>query len=62
MGTTANQKKLFLNLRKAKGRISALEAGDLVLLGDILDYEFSDLTDIWHDMLMQLANQFEPQE
>jgi RNA polymerase sigma-32 factor len=29
MGTTANQKKLFFNLRKAKGKISALEAGDL---------------------------------
>ena len=29
MGTTGNQKKLFFNLRKAKGRISALEEGDL---------------------------------
>jgi RNA polymerase sigma-32 factor len=29
MGTTANQKKLFFNLRKAKGRISAFEEGDL---------------------------------
>ena len=29
MGTTANQKKLFFNLRKAKGQISALEEGDL---------------------------------
>ncbi|GJD58398.1 RNA polymerase sigma factor RpoH [Methylobacterium dankookense] len=29
MGTTANQKKLFFNLRKAKGRISALDEGDL---------------------------------
>lgn len=29
MGTTANQKKLFFNLRKAKGKISALEDGDL---------------------------------
>ncbi len=29
MGTTANQKKLFFNLRKAKGKISALEEGDL---------------------------------
>ncbi|HEV2559109.1 MAG TPA: RNA polymerase sigma factor RpoH [Microvirga sp.] len=29
MGTTANQKKLFFNLRKAKGRISAYEEGDL---------------------------------
>ena len=29
MGTTANQKKLFFNLRKAKRRISALEEGDL---------------------------------
>ena len=29
MGTTANQKKLFFNLRKAKSEISALEEGDL---------------------------------
>jgi RNA polymerase sigma-32 factor len=29
MGTTANQKKLFFNLRRAKSRISALETGDL---------------------------------
>jgi RNA polymerase sigma-32 factor len=29
MGTTANQKKLFFNLRKAKSRISAYEEGDL---------------------------------
>jgi RNA polymerase sigma-32 factor len=29
MSTTANQRKLFFNLRKAKGRISALEEGDL---------------------------------
>jgi RNA polymerase sigma-32 factor len=30
MGTTANQKKLFFNLRKAKSKISALEDGDLL--------------------------------
>src|SRR3981189_3462786 len=29
MGSTANQKKLFFNLRKAKSKISALEEGDL---------------------------------
>ena len=29
MGTTANQKRLFFNLRKAKSQISALEEGDL---------------------------------
>jgi RNA polymerase sigma-32 factor len=29
MGTTANQKKLFFNLRKMKGQIQALEEGDL---------------------------------
>jgi RNA polymerase sigma-32 factor len=29
LGTTANQKKLFFNLRKAKNKISALEEGDL---------------------------------
>ena len=31
MGTTANQKKLFFNLRKAKSRISALDEGDMRL-------------------------------
>src|SRR5947209_15649771 len=29
MGTTANQRKLFFNLRKEKSRMSALEEGDL---------------------------------
>jgi len=29
IGTTASQKKLFFNLRKVKGQIKALEAGDL---------------------------------
>ena len=29
MGTTANQKKLFFNLRKAKSKISAFEEGDM---------------------------------
>src|SRR5204863_9681660 len=29
MGTTANQKKLFFNLRKAKSKISALQEGEL---------------------------------
>src|SRR5437016_10490192 len=29
MGTTANQKKLFFNLRRAKSHISALDEGDL---------------------------------
>jgi RNA polymerase sigma-32 factor len=29
MGTTANQKKLFFNLRKAKSKISALDEGDM---------------------------------
>ena len=29
IGTTANQKKLFFNLRKAKSKISALEDGDM---------------------------------
>src|SRR5881296_3932285 len=29
MGTTANQKKVFFNLRKAKSKISALEEGDM---------------------------------
>src|SRR6266699_1881354 len=29
MGTTANQKKMFFNLRKAKSRISVLDEGDM---------------------------------
>jgi RNA polymerase sigma-32 factor len=29
MGTTANQKRLFFNLRKVKGQIQAIEEGDL---------------------------------
>jgi RNA polymerase sigma-32 factor len=29
IGTTSDQKKLFFNLRKAKGRINAIEEGDL---------------------------------
>ncbi len=29
MGTTANQKKLFFNLRKVKGQIAAIDEGDL---------------------------------
>jgi len=29
MGTTANQRKLFFNLRKAKSKISALDEGDM---------------------------------
>jgi RNA polymerase sigma-32 factor len=31
MGTTANQKKLFLNLRKAQSKISILDDGDMRL-------------------------------
>ena len=30
MGTSANQKKLFFNLRKAKSRLSALDEGDML--------------------------------
>ena len=29
MGTTANHRKLFFNLRKAKSRISVLDEGDM---------------------------------
>jgi hypothetical protein len=29
IGTTANQKRLFFNLRKVKGRSAALDDGDL---------------------------------
>jgi hypothetical protein len=40
----------------------ALEAGDLVLLGDILDYEFGPITESWQEMLEQLADRFEHHE
>jgi RNA polymerase sigma-32 factor len=29
MGTTANQKKLFFNLRKAKSKMTVLDEGDM---------------------------------
>ena len=40
---------------------SALTAGDMILLGDILDYEFPDLTANWTNMLNQLAHHIDPQ-
>ena len=40
---------------------TALEDGDLVLLGDILEYEFSDITDDWRGILKNLAVQFDPE-
>ncbi|KPK72617.1 MAG: hypothetical protein AMJ79_15600 [Phycisphaerae bacterium SM23_30] len=41
---------------------SSLEAQDLVLLGDILEYEFGPLTENWHRMLNQVADTFEKQD
>ncbi|MBN2375246.1 MAG: hypothetical protein JXD22_02505 [Sedimentisphaerales bacterium] len=38
---------------------NSLEAQDLVLLGDILEYEFGPLTENWQGMLEQLADSFE---
>ena len=38
---------------------SALEVGDLILLGDILEYEFGAITEQWQQMLEQLADRFE---
>jgi len=46
MGTTANQKKLFFNLRKAKSKISALEEGDL--RPDRLGVTEQDVVDMNH--------------
>jgi RNA polymerase sigma-32 factor len=48
MGTTANQKKLFFNLRRMKSKISALEEGDLKpdqvkLIAKTLGVEESDV-------------------
>jgi len=36
----------------------ALEASDLVLLGDVLDYDFADLTETWRQTLKELAERF----
>jgi RNA polymerase sigma-32 factor len=51
MGTTANQKKLFFNLRKAKSKISALEDGDMrpdqvQLIADRLGVTEQDVIDM----------------
>jgi len=51
MGTTANQKKLFFNLRKAKSGISALDAGDMhpdqvKLIANRLGVTEQDVTDM----------------
>ncbi|MFC1783693.1 hypothetical protein ACFL02_08935 [Planctomycetota bacterium] len=52
--------ELFHRLTKQLKELkSALEAQDLVLLGDILEYEFSPLTDNWEKILIQLAEKFE---
>ena len=49
------------NLSDQLGEVkAALEAGDLVLLGDILEYEFGDLTENWCALLVKLAAQFDP--
>lgn len=40
----------------------ALEAQDLVLLGDILEYEFGPLAEAWRQMLEQLADRFETED
>jgi hypothetical protein len=48
--------RLAGQLRQLK---SAIEAGDYILLGDILSYEFSQLTDEWQMLLEQLADKFE---
>ncbi len=50
--------QLAEQLREVK---SALAAGDMILLGDIIDYEFGDITADWVQMLNQLAGQFDPQ-
>src|SRR5712672_2480227 len=51
LGTTANQKKLFFNLRKAKNKINAIEEGDLTpehvaTLTDQLGVSAKELTDM----------------
>lgn len=50
------------NLSDQLGEVkSALEAGDQVLLGDILEYEFGDLTENWQSLLQKMAAQFDPE-
>ena len=51
LGTTANQKKLFFNLRKAKNKIGAIEEGDLTnehvaTLTDQLGVSAQELTEM----------------
>jgi RNA polymerase sigma-32 factor len=51
LGTTANQKKLFFNLRKAKNKINAIEEGDLTPehvaeLSDKLGVSAQEVTDM----------------
>ena len=51
LGTTANQKKLFFNLRKAKNKINAIEEGDLTpehiaTLSDHLGVSAQEVTDM----------------
>src|ERR1700748_3063036 len=51
MGTTANQKKLFFNLRKAKSNIGAIEEGDLTpehvaTLSDQLGVSATEVTEM----------------
>ena len=36
----------------------ALQAADLVVLGDIVNYDLADLTDDWQDLLEELADRF----
>ena len=55
--------ELFHRLTKQLKELkSALEAQDLVLVGDILEYEFSPLTENWQKILTQLAEKFEQLE
>jgi len=51
LGTTANQKKLFFNLRKAKNKIGAIEEGDLTpehvaVLSDQLGVSSQEVTEM----------------
>jgi RNA polymerase sigma-32 factor len=46
IGTTASQKKLFFNLRKLKGRIQALEEGDLKYIAKTLGVEEQEVVNM----------------
>lgn len=62
-GVTIRDEPLDAVIGKPKGVLlqmkSALESQDHVLLADILQYEFSEVTDSWHSVITMLRTQAE---